>query len=134
MRNFLPPILLAIALSGCASVQYSPYTGTQQAWQPGVGAFVTDKNGVLPVYSGPPPHPFLVIGVVSASSPKMHTHELLRLAAQKARQHGAQALVMGNIHRNYAKGGAFSWRLSPALAPAGSPAESQVTLVAIRWR
>src|SRR6476660_4798889 len=63
-----PLSLLACALlSGCAVADFTPYSGAQQNWPVGSGAFVDNKYAV-PVFYGAPNRPYVVLGYLNAET------------------------------------------------------------------
>src|SRR5437763_2248845 len=77
-------LLIATTLTGCATADFTPYTGAQQKWPTAPGAFVQvveaghgpmAEGGAykLPVYFGPPNRPYRVIGSIDAESGNLAT-------------------------------------------------------------
>jgi len=62
---FVP--LFALLACGCANVEYTSYSGTQQNWPVASGSFVQRKFD-LPVYFGPPDRPYRVLGYMETES------------------------------------------------------------------
>jgi hypothetical protein len=107
------PLLIALIpaalLTGCATADFTPYTGAQQKWPTAPGAFVQTveaghgpmaEGGAykLPVYFGPPNRPYQVIGSIDAEVPlgvfQSGKIESLRPAVRQAAQHGADAIIV----------------------------------------
>src|SRR5437763_7216290 len=102
-------LLIATTLTGCATADFTPYTGAQQKWPTAPGAFVKTveaghgpmaEGGAykLPVYFGPPNKPYQVIGSIDAEVPlgfyQSGKTESLRPAVREAAQHGADAIIV----------------------------------------
>src|SRR5262249_33692490 len=58
---------LIAMLTGCTSTDFTPYAGAQQNWPTASGTFVSNKY-VIPVYQGPPPRPYIVLGYIEAAT------------------------------------------------------------------
>ena len=75
---------LIAMLTGCTSTEFTPYAGAQQNWPISSGAFVSNKY-VLPVYQGPPPRPYIVLGYIeAATSAGTGDYGLTRLMPRRA--------------------------------------------------
>jgi len=112
MKTFplLTTLVAAAVLAGCATADFTPYTGAQQKWPTAPGAFVQvveaghgpmAEGGAykLPVYFGPPNRPYRVIGSIDAESGNLAIWqsgkiESLRPAVREAAQHGADAVIV----------------------------------------
>ena len=90
-RTGLIPCLLATACavlaSGCGSINYFEYSGTQERWPQTNGAFFTRVNG-MPIYHGFPDRPYTVLG--EAYTVDYSPERMVRFA----RAHGADALIL----------------------------------------
>jgi hypothetical protein len=87
----LATLCLALALSGCATATYAPVAG-QPPGKTGTRAVVNSCLR-LPLYSGPPKRPYVVIGIIHAAS-GANSMEAARAAVREANEHGADALVL----------------------------------------
>jgi hypothetical protein len=95
-----PPfvLFLALLLCGCASVEYTAYSGRQQNWPVASGSFVQRKFE-LPVYFGPPDRPYRVLGYMETESAPLAVWETgksesIKPAIKEALKHGADALIL----------------------------------------
>ena len=59
--------LVAVLCSGCAWARFRPSEGAQQNWPTAPGANVERSHGI-PVYFGPPPRRYKVIGMIDATT------------------------------------------------------------------
>src|SRR5437762_12803730 len=90
--------LLAFSLFGCANVEYTAYSGSQQNWPVASGSFVQRKFD-LPVYFGPPDRPYRVLGYMETESAPLAVWETgksesIKPAVKEAAKHGANAVVL----------------------------------------
>ncbi len=92
MRLPLCGLLGLLLLTGCAS-NFTPYEGAQQNWPVSQGGLVNRKYSI-PIYHGPPPQPYIVMGTLS--------NDDLQDAARAARKLGADAIIVLNTSREYA--------------------------------
>src|SRR4029453_19027192 len=102
-----------VALTGCATADFTPYVGAQQKWPTSSGSFVRTVNSydgpgrsgtgqqyTLPVYFGPPNRPYIVLGSVDVDTPVgrwfegSETTTTLKPAVRVAAQHGADAVIV----------------------------------------
>jgi hypothetical protein len=97
MRPSFFVALFTLAVCGCANVEYTAYTGSQQNWPVASGSFVQRKFDV-PLYLGPPDRPYRVLGYIEVEAPigvfETGYGETLRPAAREAARHGADAIVL----------------------------------------
>ena len=105
---------LAAVLIGCTSVDFTAYEGTQRNWPTASGAFVSNKY-VIPVYQGPPPRPYIVLGYIEAATgvgSGDYRTDAINAAAHRAKAMGGDAIVVQSNEREYAgtysTGGAFT--------------------------
>jgi len=85
-----------LALTGCAEVEYTPYSGGQQKWPTAPGAFV-EKRFAVPIYYGDPPRAYRVLGMMEASGrrrTRANKADALQAAADQAKKMGADALIV----------------------------------------
>jgi hypothetical protein len=88
----LLPYFAALTLSSCATAEFHPYQGTQQAWPTAPGAFV-DNRYTIPTYYGYPPRPYLVVGSVNSHTLRPNRFAVLSYAANRAKAMGADAII-----------------------------------------
>jgi hypothetical protein len=113
--------LFALLACGCANVEYTAYSGTQQNWPVASGSFVQRKFD-LPVYFGPPDRAYRVLGYMETQSAPLAVWETgksesLKPAVKEAIKHGADALVLLASGTNIAGSTTFSsgqWRSKTA--------------------
>jgi hypothetical protein len=135
MKNILYLIGLALLCCGCAHPRWTPYVGSQQEWRTSPGS-LADLTYPVPVYYGLPPKPYEVLGSVHLWTES--NIDLVRAGALEAKQHGADAVLVGfsttdqigsvtfaNAYaaRGYAVGGAFS---APVF-------RRQLDVMAVKW-
>lgn len=107
MKTFpLLTLLFAAVLTGCATVDFMPYTGAQQNWPTASGALVSMKYAV-PVYRGLPPRPYVILGAVAASHGQTWAwsdaeSEAMASAANEAKARGGDAIILQGSSREYA--------------------------------
>lgn len=90
-----------IALGGCAWKSFQPYEGVQQNWPTSPGGFV-DRKCVVPVYYGPPPRPYDVIGYLDATTAPIRRAGAVSFAARAAKEEGADAIIVLDAGSEYA--------------------------------
>ena len=86
-------ILILIAaglLTSCTTSNFTPYEGAQN-WPMSQGALV-DRKYAVPVYYGPPPRPYIVMGSLDVGNATAGTE--VSAAANKAKQLGADAIIV----------------------------------------
>jgi len=105
IRLILITTLSLIAmLTGCTSTEFTPYAGAQQNWPTASGAFVSNKY-VIPVYQGPPPRPYIVLGYIEAATSAGtgdYRTDAINAAARRARAIGGDAIIVQSNGREYA--------------------------------
>lgn len=105
IRLILITTLSLIAmLTGCTSTEFTPYAGAQQNWPIASGAFVSNKY-VIPVYQGPPPRPYIVLGYIEAATSAGtgdYRTDAINAAARRARAIGGDAIIVQSNGREYA--------------------------------
>ncbi len=114
MIRKITPVLAAASmlLFGCADYteKYAQYEGQQRNWPVSIGATV-DTQEAVPVYYGPPPRPYAVLGQLAAKS----DGNTLRELAKSAKAKGADAIIFGDskvVNEGYASisnGSAFNY-------------------------
>jgi hypothetical protein len=87
-------------LSGCAVADFKPYVGQQQNWPTAPGAIMDTKYAV-PVYYGPPPRPYTVVGYLDASTAPVRRRGVVSFAARRAQEMGADAIIVLNEGSQY---------------------------------
>ena len=80
----------AALLTSCTTTNFTPYEGTQN-WPVSQGALV-DRKYALPVYYGPPPQPYTVMGLLELGNATAGTE--VGGAANKAKAMGADAIIV----------------------------------------
>lgn len=98
-RMFLQ-IGVLLLLSGCATADFTPYSGTQQNWPVAAGAFVETKYDV-PVYRGTPDRPYRVLGYLSADTAPVRRHAVTAFMARRAKELGGDALILTSKGAEY---------------------------------
>ena len=83
-------IMTAGLLTSCTTSNFTPYEGTQN-WPVSQGALV-DRKYAVPVYYGPPPQPYIVMGSLDIGNATAGTE--VGAAASKAKQLGADAIIV----------------------------------------
>jgi hypothetical protein len=86
-------ILILVAagvLTSCTTSNFTPYEGAQN-WPVSQGALV-DRKYAVPVYYGPPPQPYTVMGSLEVGNTTAGTE--VGAAANKAKQLGADAIIV----------------------------------------
>jgi hypothetical protein len=106
MKTFPVTLLFAAVLTGCATVDFMPYTGAQQNWPTASGALVSTRYAV-PVYRGLPPRPYVILGAVAASHGQTWAwsdaeSEAMASAANEAKARGGDAIILQGSSREYA--------------------------------
>jgi hypothetical protein len=105
MKSFtvVVPTLALFALlgGGCASANFTPYQGAQQQWPTAPGGFVETKHAV-PVYYGPPPRPYDVLGHIDATTAPVRRHDVVPYAASQAKERGGDAIIVMQEGTEYA--------------------------------
>jgi hypothetical protein len=94
-KNHIALLLLALlaTLSGCATSDFIPYSGTQQDWPIAPGGFV-NTNNVVPTYYGPPSQPYIVLGYLDARTAPIRRRGVVRYAASRAKELGGVAIIV----------------------------------------
>ena len=90
MKTFLLILVTAGLLASCTTSNFTPYEGAQN-WPVGVGALV-DRKYAAPVYYGPPPQPYTVVGLLELGNATAGTE--VGGAANKAKAMGADAIIV----------------------------------------
>jgi hypothetical protein len=85
-------------LIGCTTSNFTPYEGAQN-WPVSQGALV-DRKYAVPVYYGPPPRPYLVMGSLDIGNATAGSE--VKGAAEKAKELGADAIIVLSHGSSYA--------------------------------
>ncbi len=88
-------VVLATALAGCTTADFTPYAGAQQHWPTASGSFV-NSNYKIPVYMGPPNRPYIVLGYIDTEAPYglLNRHQSITEAVDESVKRGADAIVL----------------------------------------
>jgi hypothetical protein len=81
-----------LLLPACAATEFTPYQGAQQDWRMAPGTFVDSKYS-LPVYYGPPPRPYKILGYLSTGNTRTKGQNLAA-ATSAARKAGGDAIIV----------------------------------------
>jgi len=129
MKTFLI-LITAGLLASCTTSNFTPYEGAQN-WPVSQGALV-DRKYAVPVYYGPPPQPYIVMGLLQLGNATAGTE--VGAAANKAKEMGADAIILishgtsqtGTITNAYVAGNTVQAYSIPIIAGAANVA-------IIRW-
>jgi hypothetical protein len=99
MKMFLPLVLAAL-FAGCATADFTPYSGSQQDWPVAPGAFVETKYDV-PVYHGTPDRPYQVMGYLSADTAPVRRFAIVAFMARRAKELRGDALILTSKRSEY---------------------------------
>src|SRR5438132_2784922 len=99
--TILPLAGIALVLSGCAMADFTPYRGAQQNWPTSPGTFVDTKYAV-PVFYGPPPRQYQVIGYLSATTAPIRAAGTVEFMARRAKEMGGNGLILMSKGSRYA--------------------------------
>lgn len=102
-------VIAALLLEGCATADFTPYSGNQQNWPVASGAFVDTKYDV-PVYHGSPDRPYRVVGYLSADTAPVRRFAVVAFMARRAHEVGGDALIL------LSKGAVYSGSLETSSA------------------
>ena len=83
-------LMIAGLLTSCTTSNFTPYEGAQN-WPVSQGALV-DRKYALPVYYGPPPQRYTVMGLLQLGNATAGTE--VGGAANKAKAMGADAIIV----------------------------------------
>lgn len=87
-----------LVLGGCATATFTPLEGKPKPGALGKNAKVnTDWD--LPIYSGPPSRPYVVIGMIEADAGEGGIDGLTRAAIREAEANGADGLIVVSADR-----------------------------------
>ena len=89
MKIFLI-LITAGLLTSCATSNFTPYEGAQN-WPVSRGALV-DRKYAVPVYYGPPPQPYIVMGSLDIGNTTAGSE--VEAAANEAKKLGADAIIV----------------------------------------
>jgi hypothetical protein len=130
-------------LFGCSyyTDRFAQYEGQQQNWPVAAGATV-DRSQVIPVYFGPPPRPYIVLGKLAATS-EDGSSSTLKAAVKRAQARGAEAVILlGSENKTtgyFSSGNAYATGGNGYAFGSGSSItvpleEAAVVLELIKWR
>jgi hypothetical protein len=97
MKIFLI-LITAGLLTSCATSNFTPYEGAQN-WLVSQGVLV-DRKYAVPVYYGPPPQPYIVMGSLDIGNATAGSE--IGAAANKAKKLGADAIIVLRHGSSYA--------------------------------
>ena len=99
-RNLI--LIACVFLGGCAIADFTPYSGAQQNWPVGSGAFVDNKYAV-PVFYGAPNRPYVVLGYLNAETAPVRSRRgaVLAFMARRAQELGGNGLIVLGTNREY---------------------------------
>ena len=99
-RNLM--LAACVFLGGCAVADFTPYSGAQQNWPVGSGAFVDNKYAV-PVFYGPPNRPYVVLGYLNAETAPVRSRRgaVIDFMARRAQEVGGNGLIVIGTNREY---------------------------------
>jgi hypothetical protein len=107
-RLFL--LIGCLLLPGCAATEFTPYQGAQEDWRTAPGTFVDSKYS-LPVYYGPPPRPYKILGYLSTGNTRTKGQNLAA-ATSAAHKAGGDAIIVmqtgSEVAGVYSTGNAFA--------------------------
>jgi hypothetical protein len=116
--------VIAGLLTSCTTSNFTSYEGAQN-WPVSQGALV-DRKYALPVYYGPPPQPYTVMGLLELGNATAGTE--VGGAANKAKAMGADAIIVLSHGSNYA--GTYSTGSATAYG-AGNTATAYGTSISV---
>lgn len=85
--------ILGFAMSGCATATFVSVGGDPKPAKTGNRALV-NRCMKLPIYSGAPDRPYVVIGVIHSDAGSDNYMGAARAAVREADQHGAEGLIL----------------------------------------
>src|SRR5216117_2649529 len=97
MKTFLI-LITAGLLTSCATSNFTPYEGAQN-WPVSQGALV-DRKYAVPVYYGPPPQPYIMMGSLTIGNATAGSE--VQGAASEAKKLGADAIIVLTHGSRYA--------------------------------
>ena len=97
----LVTLSIAALLTGCATGDFTPYSGAQQNWPTAPGAFVKTQYAV-PAYYGLPPRPYVVLGYLDADTAPIRRKGVVEFAAKRAKEIGGDAIIVQSVGSEYA--------------------------------
>ncbi|MEO0796273.1 MAG: hypothetical protein AAFX93_13980 [Verrucomicrobiota bacterium] len=101
MRFCFPALAVVLLFAGCAESTFTAYKGAQVDWPTSPGAFI-DESCSLPIYrEGYPDRAYEVLGTVSTKTAPVRRSETLCLAAEKAKEMGADAVLFLDESKEY---------------------------------
>ncbi|PYI97969.1 MAG: hypothetical protein DME98_06200 [Verrucomicrobia bacterium] len=89
-------------LAGCATADFTPYSGAQQNWPVATGGFMDTKYAV-PVFYGTPNRPYEVIGYLKAETDAYRNtrDQVVGFMARRARELGGNGLILVGTSSHY---------------------------------
>lgn len=102
MHNLIHSLIIiccTYSLLGCASADFTPYSGAQN-WPVSGGAFV-DRKYDVPVYHGNPDRPYKVVGYLSADTAPVRRFAVVAFMARRAKELGGDALILLSKGQTY---------------------------------
>ena len=130
----LVTIGIGLTLTGCGTPNFTRYEGAQRNWPVSPGALV-DRKYAVPVYYGPPPQPYFVMGTVISND--------VEDAADDAKKLGGDAIVVLGQQSRYAgtfsTGSATAYGFGNNVSAFGSGftvpiMRSEASAAVIRWK
>jgi hypothetical protein len=91
VKHLLLLTLSAALLTSCTTTNFTPYEGAQN-WPVSQGALV-DRKYAVPVYYGPPPQRYTVMGMLELGNART-ANDAVGAAANKAKSMGADAIIV----------------------------------------
>jgi hypothetical protein len=130
MKNLVLLTLTAALLWSCTTTNFTPYEGAQN-WPVSQGALV-DRRHAVPVYYGPPPRAYTVMGMLELGNATAGTE--VDAATNKAKAMGADAIIVqshgtsqtGTITNSYVAGYSVQSYSVPIMA-------GSAKVIIIRW-
>ena len=92
------PLGLLVLCGGCATATFTAIEGKLRPGALGKNAMVNTDWG-MPIYSGPPTRPYVVIGLIRAKGGEGGIKGLTRAAIRQAEINGADGLIVVNAAR-----------------------------------
>lgn len=134
MKIFLIAITVGL-LTSCATSKFTPYEGAQN-WPVSQGALV-DRKYAVPVYYGPPPQPYVVMGSLGIGNATAGSE--VGAAANEAKRLGADAIIV--IHSGSSYAGTYTTGSATAYGSTAYGTSMSIPIVrgealvaVIRWR
>ena len=93
-------LLASVVITGCATADFTAYSGAQQNWPTDPGVFVKTQYAV-PAYSGLLSRPYSVLGYLKADIAPVRRKRVVEFAAPRAKEIGADAIILQNVGSEY---------------------------------